>query len=49
MGIIMTLIGIAVLLGIASTVYVDNDLELTIENGKEFGHKILDTVEIWRM
>jgi len=48
MGIVITLIGIVVLLSIASTIYVDNNSELTIENAKEFGHKILDTVELWR-
>jgi len=48
MGVIITLIGIVVILGIVSTIYVDNNSELTIENAKEFGHKILDTVELWR-
>ena len=48
MGIVVTLIGVIVLLGIVSTIYVDNNSELTIENAKEFGHKILDTVELWR-
>jgi len=48
MGIVVTLIGVIVLLSIVSTIYVDNDSELTIENAKEFGHKILDTVELWR-
>jgi len=49
MGIVVTLIGVIVLLGIVSTIYVDNNSELTIENAKEFGHKILDTVELWRV
>jgi len=49
MGIVFTLIGIVVLLSIASTIYVENNSELTIENAKEFGHKILDTVELWRV
>ncbi len=48
MGIVWTMIGIAVLLSIVSTVYVDDNSQLTIENTKEFGHKILDTVELWR-
>jgi len=48
MGIIVTLIGIVVILSIISTIYVDDNSELTIENAKEFGHKILDTVELWR-
>ncbi len=48
MGMIITLIGVIVLLSIVSTIYVDNNSELTIENAKEFGHKILDTVELWR-
>jgi len=48
MGIIVTLIGIIVILSIVSTIYVDNNSELTIENAKEFGYKILDTVELWR-
>jgi len=48
MGIVVTLIGVIVLLGIVSTIYVDNNSELTIENAKEFGHKILDTVKLWR-
>ena len=48
MGIVVTLIGVIVLLGIASTIYVDNNSELTIENAKEFSHKIIDTVELWR-
>ena len=49
MGMIITLIGIVVILSIVSTIYVDNDSELTIENAKEFGHKILDTVKLWRV
>ncbi len=48
MGIVVTLIGVIVLLSIVSTIYVDNNSELTIENAKEFGHKFLDTVELWR-
>jgi len=48
MGMIITLIGIIVILSIVSTIYVDNNSELTIENAKEFGYKILDTVELWR-
>jgi len=48
MGIVITLIGIIVILSIVSAIYVDNNSELTIENAKEFGHKILDTVELWR-
>ena len=48
MGIVVTLIVVIVLLGIVSTIYVDNNSELTIENAKEFGHKILDTVKLWR-
>ena len=48
MGMIVTLIGIIVILSIVSTIYVDNNSELTIENAKEFGYKILDTVELWR-
>jgi len=48
MGLVVTLIGIIVLFSIVSTIYVDNNSELTIENAKEFGHKILDTVELWR-
>ncbi len=46
MSIILTLFGIIVLLGIVSAIYVDGDSQLTIENAKEFGHKILDTVEL---
>ena len=48
MSIIVTLIGIIVLLGIISAIYVDGDSQLTIENAKEFGHKVLDTIDIWR-
>jgi len=48
MGMIVTLIGIIVILSIVSTIYVDDNSELTIENAKEFGYKILDTVELWR-
>ena len=48
MGMIITLIGIIVIFSIVSTIYVDNNSELTIENAKEFGYKILDTVELWR-
>lgn len=47
MSIILTLIGIVVILGIVSTIYVDGDFQLTIENAKEFGYKILDTIKIW--
>ena len=49
MGMIITLIGIIVILSIVSTIYVDDNSDLTIENAKEFGHKILDTVELWRV
>ena len=49
MGIVLTLIGIVVLLSVASAIYVENNSQLTIENAKEFGHKILDTVELWRV
>jgi len=49
MGTVITLIGIIVILSIISTIYVDNNSELTIENAKEFGYKILDTVELWRV
>jgi hypothetical protein len=48
MGIVWTMIGIAVLLSIVSTVYVDDNSQLTIENAKDFGYKILDTVDLWR-
>jgi len=48
MGIVWTLIGIVVILSIVSTIYVEDSSQLTIENAKEFGHKILDTVELWR-
>ena len=48
MGILTTLIGIIIILGIVSTIYVEDNSQLTIENAKEFGHKILDTVELWR-
>ena len=48
MGIVITLIGIIIMFSIVSTIYVDDSSELTIENAKEFGHKILDTVELWR-
>ena len=48
MGIIINLIGIVILFSIASTIYVEGNSQLTIENAKEFGYKILDTVEIWR-
>lgn len=48
MSTILTLIGIVVILGIVSTIYVDGDSQLTIENAKEFSYKILDTIEIWR-
>ncbi len=48
MSIVVTLIGIVILLGIVSAIYVDEDLQLTIENAKEFSHRILDTIEIWR-
>ena len=49
MGIILTLIGIIVVLSIASTIYVEDNSQLTLENAKEFGYKILDTVELWRV
>jgi len=49
MSVIITLIGIVILLGLVSAIYVDGDSQLTIENTKEFGHKILDTIEIWRI
>ena len=49
MGILTTLIGIVVLLGIVSTIYADGNLELSIDNAKDFGQKFLDTIEIWRM
>ena len=49
MGLVVTLIGIVVILSIISTIYVDDNSELTIENAKEFGYKILDTVELWRV
>ena len=49
MSMVITLIGIVILLGIVSAIYVDGDLQLTIENTKEFGHKIVDTIEIWRL
>jgi len=48
MSLILTLIGIVIFLGIVSAIYVDGDLQLTIENTKEFGHKIIDTIDIWR-
>ena len=48
MSIIIALIGIVIFLGIVSAIYVEGDLQLTIENAKEFGYKILDTIEIWR-
>ena len=48
MGIVWTMIGIAVLLTIISTIYVDDSSELTIESAKEFGYKIINTVELWR-
>ena len=47
MSIILTLIGIVLVLGIVSTIYVDGNSQLTIENAKEFGHKVLDTIDIW--
>ena len=49
MGMVITLIGIVVIFSIISTIYVDDNSELTIENAKEFGYKILDTVELWRV
>ena len=49
MGVVFTLIGFIVLLSIVSTIYVDDNSQLTIENAKEFGYKILDTVELWRV
>ena len=48
MGLVVTLIGIVVILSIVSAIYVDDNSQLTIENAKEFGYKILDTVELWR-
>jgi len=48
MGIILTLIGIIVIFSIVSTIYVEDNSQLTLENAKEFGYKILDTVELWR-
>ena len=48
MGTILILIGIIIILGIVSTIYVEDNSQLTIENAKEFGHKILDTVDLWR-
>ena len=48
MGTILTLFGIIVILGVVSTIYVEDNSQLTIENAKEFGHKILDTVDLWR-
>ena len=47
MGVVFTLIGVIILLSIVSTIYVDDNSQLTIENAKEFGYKILDTVELW--
>ena len=47
-GTLMTLIGIVIVLGIVSTIYVEDNSQLTLENAKGFGHKILDTVELWR-
>ncbi|MBC8502944.1 MAG: hypothetical protein H8D35_07490 [Nitrosopumilus sp.] len=49
MGTFLTLIGIIVILSIVSTIYVEDNSQLTIENAKEFGHKILDTVDLWRV
>ena len=49
MGLVLTVIGIIVLFSIVSTIYVDDNSQLTFENAKEFGHKILDTVELWRV
>jgi len=48
MGIIITLIGIVILFSIVSTIYVEDDSQLTIDNAKEIGHKILDTIQLWR-
>jgi hypothetical protein len=48
MGTILTLIGIIVILSIVSAIYVEDNTQLTLENAKEFGHKILDTVDLWR-
>jgi hypothetical protein len=48
MSIIVSLVGVIVVLGIVSTIYVDGDLQLTIQNTKDFGYKILDTIDIWR-
>jgi len=48
MSIIISLIGVIVVLGVVSTIYVDGDLESTLENSKDFGYKILDTIDIWR-
>jgi hypothetical protein len=47
MSVIISLIGIIVVLGIVSTIYVDGDLSLTLENTKNFGYKVLDTISIW--
>jgi hypothetical protein len=48
LSIIISMIGIIVVLGIVSTIYVDGDFSLTLENTRNFGYKILDTIEIWR-
>ena len=48
MGIIVTLIGIVVILSVVSTIYVEDNPQLSFENAKEFGYKVLDTIEIWR-
>ncbi len=48
MSITISVIGIIVVLGIVSAIYVDGDLPLTLENTKNFGYKVLDTLVIWR-
>ena len=48
MSLIISIVGIIIALGIVSTIYVDGDLESTLQNTKEFGFKILDTIDIWR-
>ena len=48
MGILGTVIGVIVLLSIGSAIYAEGDTSLTIENAKDFGQKLLDTINIWR-
>ena len=51
MGILGTVIGLAVLIAIVSALAPESfsDIDIDYETVKDVGHKILDTVNIWRV